>query len=145
MGFGEQKALRTKTGKWLLLQDNAAQHNKEAVARQGVDTLEHPAKSPDLNPIELCFDVTKLGLDGMRIEAVQAGACAETRRAAALAGLRSVFEQHWQALSPFVVQCTILALPETMARVNAAPHILHRPTVRAFLADCRRRVAAMNL
>lgn len=102
---------------WLLKQDHAPQHTgAETVFRLAA----HPAKSPDLNPIETVFDIVKDNLDGCKV----VGGVKEVQTAV---------EEAWNASANDIIHYALRSLPEIMRRVNQRPYKLHRSSVRSVM------------
>jgi hypothetical protein len=76
--------------------------------------MDHPASSPDLNPIEACWEHMKESLQAM--QALQPGSDAALDMA-----LKRAVTAAWQCIPPeFVFRC-ITSLPATMTAVHAEP------------------------
>jgi hypothetical protein len=102
-----QNARLTKAGPWILQEDNDGSHGtrgkKKNMAKllkeaNWIDTLVHPAQSPDLNPIEACWNILK-----QRVR---------QRVWRSLAELKEILQEEWDKITIQEIRARISEMPE---------------------------------
>lgn len=97
------------SGQWWFQQDNAPQHTSRAAQRwfhnNGVDCIDFPPLSPDLNPIENMWADLKRRV--------------EQRRARTMEELEQHLKEEWEATSPTLLASLAHSMPARLAAVRA--------------------------
>ena len=97
------------TGHWYFQQDNAPQHTsiqaKKWFHNHGVDLIDFPPYSPDLNPIENLWGILKTRV--------------EQRLAVTIEEVEQVLRQEWEALEPSLLANLVNSMPARCQAVIA--------------------------